>query len=114
MITTKQKEFFKNLINKTKEGKVKWNLDIDNSFSCKFSAGSLFIKTAYSFQFDMNIIKVFINTNDKTKITIASEHENNKSESDYRELKLLHNAAVNSYYKVDEILDNLMDELNKK
>ena len=114
MITTKQKEFFKNLINKTKEGKVKWNLDIDNSFSCKFSAGSLFIKTAYSFQFDMNIIKVFINTNDKTKITIASEHENNKSESDYRELKLLHNAAANSYYKVDEILDNLMDELNKK
>lgn len=114
MIPDRLKKIVELLIDKTLEKKVIWNKTSGaDAFKLQLSNGS-YLTVSYDYG-NYNTEYITINVfNDIGEIIERFDNENDQDDPTNELMYKFHKVARDSYFKVDETMDNLWSELSKK
>jgi len=112
MIDPKYKKIIDRLIEKSKTKNAIWNkTSRENEFKINLKSSTLTIDQWHDERDGKNFIDLIIRNQRGDTIGRIVFDKDTESE-EYNYLSVLHNHARESYYKVDETIDNIFDELS--
>lgn len=112
MIEQKYKDLIEELINVTTLKKITWEkTKRENEFKVTIGSNVITTDNWYLNSGNKCVDLGILNQRDELIIHIAYE-DNNGERQDYAYLMRLYIAAKNSYFKVDEVYDEIMVQLN--
>jgi len=112
MIDPKYKKIIDILIEKSKSKNAIWHkTSRDNEFKINLKSSTLTVDSWHNDKDGLNYIDLIIRNQRGDTIGRLVYSDEGESE-EYKYLDVLHNYARESYYKVDETIDNIFEELS--